>query len=650
MSALTLTLFFVSFIFGGRPRPFGPSLADFAVLAGWGGGIPSPLLEGEGEREGEVSVATAPSPTAVAGDSDRDAVAGRSAPAASLAEAPISLRDLHARVSPAVVALVVSGGAAMPPTIVSGVLVTASGLVLTSRRAISEVIDGHATVNLVRRSGRGRAAATARDLAEAVPARLRAVSDELDLALLEAMPAETVFYPHLPIVRHRAADGSATVAVGHAKKRGMWSGTMIPLGPAVGSAGAERWLRQLPVETALVGAGAPLVDGVGRIVALATEPSSTATGDSRMAVDAEGLLRFLLAANAPELRFAGVPPSRRAGPAELAVRAAAAAAATAARHPSAQSAPAGKGVATSGGVGAPAANRELEMPGVVRKGVLDRRFSPTPTSTTRMSTAASAGALVEGNTDAREAVSMTLAITLANLERHAPPTTLLVETGDAPERGARDAPVTIVELGDYHAPETREAEPALHALTDGAAAPARLLWKDADRGDGADYDLPARAARAAAEQDGFWSMHDRLLRQPAPQPLDIKRVGKLARELELDGQQFATSLSSEGLASSIETDAMRAGRLPLLCTPAFVVNGEAVDGGSMAVAALCAAVDDQLMRAARQPGAATAGRTTRAISAGAPIVGAPYDADRMARVIADVTAHRASDAARASSP
>ncbi|MEO5766956.1 MAG: trypsin-like peptidase domain-containing protein, partial [Polyangia bacterium] len=257
----------------------GPSLADFAVLAGWGGGLSSPLVE----REGEVSVATAPSPTAVAGASDRDAVAGRSAPTASLAEAPISLRDLHARVSPAVVALVVSGGAAMPPTIVSGVLVTASGLVLTSRRAISEVIDGHATVNLVRRSGRGRAAATARDLAEAVPARLRAVSDELDLALLEAMPAETVFYPHLPIVRHRAADGSATVAVGHARKRGMWSGTMIPLGPAVGSGGAERWLRQLPVETALVGAGAPLVDGVGRIVALATEPSSTATGDSRMA-------------------------------------------------------------------------------------------------------------------------------------------------------------------------------------------------------------------------------------------------------------------------------------------------------------------------------------------------------------------------------
>ncbi|MEP6654316.1 MAG: thioredoxin domain-containing protein [Myxococcales bacterium] len=638
MSATALTLFFVSFFLGGRPSTFGPSLMDLAVLAGWGGGIPRPLVD----REAEVSAATAPSPAAAAGASDHETVVGRSVPAAPAPEAPISLRELHARVSPAVVALVVSGGAAMPPIIVSGVLVTASGLVLTSRRAISEVIDGHATVNLVRSAGRGRAAATARDLAEAVPVRLRAVSDELDLALLEAMPAETVFYPHLPIVRHRAADGSATVAVGHAKKRGMWSGTMIPLGPTVGSAGAERWLRQLPVETSLVGAGAPLVDGVGRIVALATEPSSTAAGDSRRAVDAEGLLRFLLAANAPELRFAGVPPSRRAGPAELAVRAAAAAAA-AARHPSPQGTPAGKGIATSGAMGAPTANREQEMPGVVRKGVLDRRFSPTPTSTTGMSTALS-------GTGAPEAISSSLSITLANLERHAPPATLLVQTGDAPERGARDAPVTIVELGDYHAPETRDAEPALHALTDGAAAPARLLWKDADRGDSTDYDLPARAARAAAEQDGFWPMHDRLLRQPPPRPMDIKRVLKLAHELELDGQQFAASLSSEGLASSIETDAMRAGRLPLLCTPAFVVNGEAVDGGSMTASALRAAVDDELTRAAQHPGDAAPSRTTRTISAGAPIVGSPYDADKMARVVADVTARRTSAAARASSP
>ena len=482
------------------------------------------------------------------------------------------------------------------------------------------------------------------------------------------MPAESIFYPHLPIARHRAADGTATLAVGHAKKRGMWSGTMIPLGRTVGSAGAERWLRQLPVETALVGAGAPLIDGVGRIVALATEPSSTAAGDSRTAVDAEGLLRFLLAANAPELRFGGVPPSRRAGPAELAVRAAAAAAA-AARHPSPQGAPAGKGGATNGGVGAPTANRELEMPGVVRKGVLDRHFLGTPTSTTGMGTAVSAAALVEEpasksasttghggkglpvavSTNAREAVNA-LAITLANLERHAPATTLLVETGDAPERGRRDAPVTIVELGDYHAPETQEVEPALHVLTAGAAAPARLLWKDADLGDGADYDLPARAARAAAEQDGFWPMHDRLLRQPPSPPLDLKRVGKLVREQELDARQFATSLSSEGLTSSIETDAIRAGRLPLLCTPAFVVNGEVVDGGSMAAAALRAAVDDELARAARPPGSAAPTRTSRTISAGAPIVGGPYDADRMARVVADVTARRATAAERASSP
>ena len=70
-------------------------------------------------------------------------------------ESAIPLRELHARVSPAVVALVVSGTAAAP-SIASGVLVTASGLIITSRRALSEAIDGHAAVTMVRGDARGR--------------------------------------------------------------------------------------------------------------------------------------------------------------------------------------------------------------------------------------------------------------------------------------------------------------------------------------------------------------------------------------------------------------------------------------------------------------------------------------------------------------
>ena len=184
-------LLFYAYLFSVTdvPAPLDSSLADLAVLAGWGGGILRPLVE----REAEVSAV--PSPTATAAAAEPEPATHHPAPAKPAAEAPISLRELHARVSPAVVALVVSGGATMPPTIVSGVLVTASGLVLTSRRAISEVIDGRATVNMVRSAGRGRSAANARDLAEAVPARLRAVSDELDLALLEAMPAEPISIP-----------------------------------------------------------------------------------------------------------------------------------------------------------------------------------------------------------------------------------------------------------------------------------------------------------------------------------------------------------------------------------------------------------------------------------------------------------------------
>jgi protein-disulfide isomerase len=226
-------------------------------------------------------------------------------------------------------------------------------------------------------------------------------------------------------------------------------------------------------------------------------------------------------------------------------------------------------------------------------------------------------------------------VTLADLERHPAPATLRLDTGDLPARGAPGAAVTIVQLGDYHSPETRRIEPTVRGLVEGDDAPARLLWKDTDRGDGPDYHLPARAARAAGEQEDFWSMHDHLLRGPAEPGLD--KVRKLARELELDEHGFMASLQSPGSTGAAELDALRAGKLPVLCTPTFIVNGRIVEGGSIAGAALQAAVDDEV--AAQQAKAAP--RAPRAIAPGGPITGAAFDAHKMARVVADVTGKRA---------
>ena len=177
----------------------------------------------------------------------------------------------------------------------------------------------------------------------------------------------------------------------------------------------------------------------------------------------------------------------------------------------------------------------------------------------------------------------------------------------------------------------------MRALTQGPAAPARVLWQHADRGDGADYLLPARASRAAAEQEEFWTMHDYLMADP--KPLTAQRLRKLVKTLELDEREFDASFDSDGLVDTLEAEALRMSRVPVLCTPAFIVNGHAVDGGSVSAAALRAAVDDELLaRDAKTKTSAT--RPARAIAAGEPVPGAAFAPARLAQAVT-VAAKRA---------
>jgi protein-disulfide isomerase len=206
-------------------------------------------------------------------------------------------------------------------------------------------------------------------------------------------------------------------------------------------------------------------------------------------------------------------------------------------------------------------------------------------------------------------------------------------------------PVTVIELGDYHAPQTREAEAFVRELVEGADARARLFWKDTDLGEGAAYQAAARAALAAREQDAFWSMHDRLMKGPvAP---TAKTVRQIARVIDLDLAEFDTAFNSDSLVAVLQSGAESSGRLPVLTTPSFIVNGRIVDGGSVASGALRAAVDEESILAdGKREGStiaaieAAVARHARQIEAGHSVSGPACDGVKIARAAADtVTRH-----------
>src|SRR5438552_3438592 len=106
---------------------------------------------------------------------------GAPAPAARVAvrlgpvPAPIAVGELRDLVAPAVVALVASKPNG-PAQVATGVLMTASGLILTSRRAIASALETGGKLAMVHAGPRGRFGS--RELAEAVPARVPETSDE----------------------------------------------------------------------------------------------------------------------------------------------------------------------------------------------------------------------------------------------------------------------------------------------------------------------------------------------------------------------------------------------------------------------------------------------------------------------------------------
>jgi Na+/H+ antiporter NhaA len=138
-------------------------------------------------------------------------------------------------------------------------------------------------------------------------------------------------------------------------------------------------------------------------------------------------------------------------------------------------------------------------------------------------------------------------------------------------RGPLDAPVTIVEYGDFECPYCGQAEPAVRELLDDFGDVA-YVWRHLPLSDvHAQAELAAEAAEAAAAQDRFWPMHDLLLEhQDALRPRDL--VG-YAERLGLDLDRFRDDLRRHTGAARVAEDVDSADLSGVSGTPTFFING-----------------------------------------------------------------------------
>jgi Na+/H+ antiporter NhaA len=139
-------------------------------------------------------------------------------------------------------------------------------------------------------------------------------------------------------------------------------------------------------------------------------------------------------------------------------------------------------------------------------------------------------------------------------------------------RGPDDAPVTLVEYGDFECTYCGQAESVIRELLSSHGDDVRYVWRHLPLNDvHPSAQRAAEASEAAAAQGKFWTMYDILLgHQDELSPRDLTRY---ATELDLDVERFTDELRRREYASRISEDVASADESGVSGTPTFFING-----------------------------------------------------------------------------
>ena len=177
------------------------------------------------------------------------------------------------------------------------------------------------------------------------------------------------------------------------------------------------------------------------------------------------------------------------------------------------------------------------------------------------------------------------------LDQHAPRLSVAVTEKDHAQ-GPPDAPVTLVEYGDYECPYCGRAYPIVKQLQERMSDRLRFVFRNFPLNTLHEHaGVAAQAAEAAGAQGKFWEMHDILYEHQAE--LDQADLRHYALNIGLEIYQFDADLSGERFAKKVRADFRGGVRSGVNGTPTFFVNGhrhdEAWDSATLTAALEAAA-------------------------------------------------------------
>lgn len=152
-----------------------------------------------------------------------------------------------------------------------------------------------------------------------------------------------------------------------------------------------------------------------------------------------------------------------------------------------------------------------------------------------------------------------------------------IPTEGFPSLGPSDAPITLVEFGDFQCPFCRQWEQQTYQpLLAAYPGKIRVVFRDFPLTSIHPNAMPAaEAAQCAKEQNAFWPYHDKLF---SSENLGDDIYKQYAQDLGLDMTRFEDCVTNHKYAQAIQDDSDFATNLGINSTPTFFINGLAVVG------------------------------------------------------------------------
>jgi protein-disulfide isomerase len=143
--------------------------------------------------------------------------------------------------------------------------------------------------------------------------------------------------------------------------------------------------------------------------------------------------------------------------------------------------------------------------------------------------------------------------------------------------GPEDAPVILVEYGDYQCPFCADMNPMIKSIAKGMGTQMRFVFRHMPLIEVHPYaQYAAEAAEAAGAQGKFWEMHDGIYQQQSELGSDL--VHQLAVKIKLDIEQFSSDLDSRRFRPRVKRDFMGGMRSGVAGTPALFINSKRYEG------------------------------------------------------------------------